>query len=339
MVPIACRRDAWSSSSRKCAFCLPSDELLLSCAPDRILCTIRYWLHHNAARSLAVEKSYNLQNLLSFSQSAIQFARERLAFPDFSCGVVNHGRTACSSFCSGASAKIYRNWRRWGEGRCGGASNRHRTIRRDRGGYGTICLLQENAAQNTCWHDPFADSKGMQMLFLTFHYLQGVGGANCAYALTCALRRLHDDAYLTLGIPVNGADADVKRAYRKLALRFHPDKNRATSSLFQAIQGAYDVLSDPEKRPAYDEKRRRQQAALAKLRKQHPHRQPQPHRQAGTSSQQESSPQGADPCTKANNAKPSTSFQRHQSPAENSQEKMREFNKRSRQLAMYMTTE
>jgi DnaJ-domain-containing protein 1 len=68
---------------------------------------------------------------------------------------------------------------------------------------------------------------------------QGItGGKNCSVLLSGALRRLHDDPYLALGVPVAAAEADIKKAYRKLALRFHPDKSRATTSLFQAIQGA-----------------------------------------------------------------------------------------------------
>ena len=68
---------------------------------------------------------------------------------------------------------------------------------------------------------------------------QGItGGKNCSVLLSGALRRLHDDPYLALGVPVAAAEPDIKKAYRKLALRFHPDKSRATTSLFQAIQGA-----------------------------------------------------------------------------------------------------
>ncbi|CAM9538046.1 unnamed protein product, partial [Phaeothamnion confervicola] len=58
--------------------------------------------------------------------------------------------------------------------------------------------------------------------------------------------------YTALGVSPTAAEADIKKAYRKLALRFHPDKQKATSLLFQAVQAAYDVLCDAEKRAAYD---------------------------------------------------------------------------------------
>lgn len=63
------------------------------------------------------------------------------------------------------------------------------------------------------------------------------------------------DFYEILGVPKDASDEDLKKAYRKLALRFHPDKNFApgATDAFKAIGNAYAVLSNPEKRQQYDQ--------------------------------------------------------------------------------------
>jgi len=65
------------------------------------------------------------------------------------------------------------------------------------------------------------------------------------------------DYYSSLGLQKGASSADIKRAYRKLAMRWHPDKNSdnldAAALEFQAIAEAYDVLSDAEKRAVYDQ--------------------------------------------------------------------------------------
>lgn len=60
--------------------------------------------------------------------------------------------------------------------------------------------------------------------------------------------------YSFLGIDRNASVADIKKAYRKLALKHHPDKNKSTESesIFKRLVEVYDVLSDPEKKAAYD---------------------------------------------------------------------------------------
>lgn len=64
-----------------------------------------------------------------------------------------------------------------------------------------------------------------------------------------------EDLYQTLGVSRTATQDEIKKAHRKLALKFHPDKNPdddAAREKFKRIQEAYDVLSDEEKRAAYD---------------------------------------------------------------------------------------
>lgn len=70
----------------------------------------------------------------------------------------------------------------------------------------------------------------------------------------CRIKRCKD-FYEILGVSKDADDDDLKKAYRKLALRFHPDKNFApgATDAFKAIGNAYAVLSNPEKRQQYDQ--------------------------------------------------------------------------------------
>ncbi|KAJ1524469.1 hypothetical protein ONE63_010965 [Megalurothrips usitatus] len=63
------------------------------------------------------------------------------------------------------------------------------------------------------------------------------------------------DYYKILGVPKSASDDDIKKAYRKLALKYHPDKNKSASAeeRFKEVAEAYEVLSDKKKRDVYDQ--------------------------------------------------------------------------------------
>lgn len=65
-----------------------------------------------------------------------------------------------------------------------------------------------------------------------------------------------EDYYKTLGVVPNASEADIKKAYRRLAMKYHPDRNpgdKAAEEKFKQIQKAYDLLGNQQKRAYYDQ--------------------------------------------------------------------------------------
>ena len=74
-----------------------------------------------------------------------------------------------------------------------------------------------------------------------------------------------DDYYARLGVSANAGHAELRRAWRRLALQWHPDRaGTGATPTFQKIQAAYAVLSDPISRAAYD---RRQSSPAPRTRR------------------------------------------------------------------------
>jgi molecular chaperone DnaJ len=64
------------------------------------------------------------------------------------------------------------------------------------------------------------------------------------------------DPYKTLGVDKKASQEDIKKAYRKLARKYHPDKNpgdKHAEERFKEVQGAYDLIGDPDKRKEFDQ--------------------------------------------------------------------------------------
>jgi molecular chaperone DnaJ len=64
------------------------------------------------------------------------------------------------------------------------------------------------------------------------------------------------DFYEILGVSKNASDSEIKKSYRKLAMKYHPDRNQgdqASEKKFKEASAAYEILKDPQKRSAYDQ--------------------------------------------------------------------------------------
>ena len=67
---------------------------------------------------------------------------------------------------------------------------------------------------------------------------------------------MEEDLYALLGVSRSAGGDEIRRAYRKLAVRWHPDKNlddkERAEAMFKKVAAAYEILSDDDKRAAYD---------------------------------------------------------------------------------------
>ncbi len=62
-----------------------------------------------------------------------------------------------------------------------------------------------------------------------------------------------ENPYHILGVSPTATGEEIKKAYRALAMRFHPDRNPGAETRFNAVQSAYELLSDPKRRAEYNQ--------------------------------------------------------------------------------------
>jgi curved DNA-binding protein CbpA len=76
------------------------------------------------------------------------------------------------------------------------------------------------------------------------------------------------DYYEVLGLDRSASEEEIKKAFRKLAFKYHPDRNKedGAEEKFKEINEAYEVLSDPERRAIYDRELRRTKPRVVSVR-------------------------------------------------------------------------
>ena len=75
-----------------------------------------------------------------------------------------------------------------------------------------------------------------------------------------------EDHYATLNVQFNARTEDIKKSYKKLALKYHPDRKTGDVEKFQNIQKAYEVLTDENNRRIYNSRRLEQMHRFARER-------------------------------------------------------------------------